>query len=66
MVAAVGRTFAIARTERVPFLYRGLCTQLELSNRGARIGAAVFDVEQRGIAAGALQALGLRIVATRS
>jgi SAM-dependent methyltransferase len=67
MLAAIGADprLAITVTGRGPYLYRRVCGGLSDDDPGGRIAAHVLATEQRRLAAGTLDAVGLRIVAAR-
>jgi SAM-dependent methyltransferase len=66
MIAAIAARFAIRDTTRGPYLYRYICGGLPDDDHGASVAQHVYAVEDRRVAAGTLDAVGLRIVAIAS
>ena len=66
MLAAIAARFAIRDTTRSPYLYRYICDGLPDDDRGGRVAAHVLGLERKRIAAGTLDAAGLRVVAMKS
>jgi hypothetical protein len=63
MIAAIAAKFAIRDTSRGAHLYRYICGGLPDDAHGAAVAQHVFAVEERRVAAGTLDAVGLRVVA---
>jgi ubiquinone/menaquinone biosynthesis C-methylase UbiE len=63
MIAAIAARFAIRDTQRGAFLYRHVCGGLPDDDHGSAVAQHVFGVEERRVAAGTLDAVGLRVVA---
>jgi SAM-dependent methyltransferase len=63
MIAAIAARFAIRDTTRGPYLYRYIAGGLPDDQYGAAVAHHVFTLEERRIAAGTLDAVGLRVVA---
>jgi SAM-dependent methyltransferase len=63
MIAAIAARFAIRDTTRGPYLYRHICGGLPDDDHGAAVASHVYALEDRRVAAGTLDAVGLRIVA---
>jgi hypothetical protein len=65
MIAAIERHFDEVEVASCPYLYRTIAHWLDVSSapHGDAIAAFVLEAEERGISAGALEAVGLRIVA---
>lgn len=67
MLAAIASGgFSIRDTTRAPYLYRYICDWLPDDDRGGRTAAHVMSLERKRIAAGTLDAAGLRVVAMKS
>lgn len=65
MREAIRTRFSLLGEERGPYLYRYVVGGLELSPHGKRIAAWALAAERRGIAAGALKPVGLRLWAKK-
>jgi len=63
MERTIASQFSIREIRRLPYLYRYIGAGLPQDDRGATIAAQVRLAEQRGIDAGVLRPVGLRIVA---
>lgn len=65
IIAAIAARFAIRDTQRGAYLYRHICAGLPDDDYGSAVSQHVLAVEERRIAAGTLDAVGLRVVAIR-
>jgi SAM-dependent methyltransferase len=66
MLAAAREEFEISAADETPYLYRNFCARLEESDRGGRVGRALFELESRLLRERDLTAAGLRIVGKKS
>jgi SAM-dependent methyltransferase len=65
MIAAIGGKLAIRDTVRGPYLYRAILAGLPDDDWGRSVAHHVVGVEERRVAAGTLDGVGLRIVAMK-
>jgi SAM-dependent methyltransferase len=63
MLTTIASRFAIRETARCPYLFQYMCANLPDDSLGGAVAAHVLATEQRRVAAGTLDAVGLRIVA---
>lgn len=61
---AVAARFSVSVAERVPYLYRYLCDELEPTPRGGRLARIVLEQERDALARNAIDPAGLRLAAT--
>ena len=62
MLAAARERFELTAADEAPYLYRYFCERLEESERGARVGRRIFELESRLLRERDVTAAGLRIV----
>jgi SAM-dependent methyltransferase len=60
---ALGDRLALRERRRTPYLYRYICGGLPDDAHGAAVAAYVLEAERRGIAAGRITPVGLRLLA---
>jgi SAM-dependent methyltransferase len=65
ILAAARERFDLAAVEEAPYLYRYFCGRLEPTERGARVGRRVLELETRLIRERDLAAAGLRLIGRR-
>lgn len=66
MLAAIASKFAIRDSQRCPYLYRYVASGLPADERGGKVAQHVLSVEQRRIAAGTMDAVGIQVIALRA
>lgn len=62
MLAAARERFELTAADEAPYLYRYFCERLEESERGARVGRRILELESRLLRERDITAAGLRIV----
>jgi SAM-dependent methyltransferase len=63
ILTAIASRFAIRDTTRCAYLYRYMCKGLPDDEHGGRIAMHIMSTEQKRLATGSLDAVGLRVVA---